>query len=210
MLAAVVAVASTVYVARTSRRTSAEIEVLKSSLARESAEEQSRREYEFAARKRLYEECEPLVLKLASSCDTAADHIIDLADSRRWVELRATRDINSYWMLSRSSEVISFARALLEPLAYYTLLSEKVTLVDLNFDRRVAEVYKLARAAYRIHLDDYKIAAAPPALMYDPVVPGWREKRAREPAAYWWQGLTRGRLDPAIGKHSGPGMRSSF
>jgi hypothetical protein len=25
-----------------------------------------------------------------------------------------------------------------------------------------------------------------------------REKRAREPATYWWQGLTRGRLDPAI------------
>lgn len=198
VLAAILAFASAVYVARSTRRTNEQIEVLKSNLALESAEAQSRREYEFAARKRIYDECEPIVLKLATSCDMAADRIIDLADPRRWTELRATRDINSYWMLSRSSEVIASARALLEPLAYYTLLTEKVTLVDLNFDLRLAEIYRLSSAAYRVHLNDYKIAALPPKLLYDPVVPGWREKRAREPATYWWQGLTRGRLDPAI------------
>jgi hypothetical protein len=49
-----------------------------------------------------------------------------------------------------------------------------------------------------VHLDDYQIATIPPALSYDPVVPGWREKRAENPAMYWWQGMTRGRLDPAI------------
>jgi hypothetical protein len=101
-------------------------------------------------------------------------------------------------MLSNSSEVISIARALLEPLAIYALLSEKITLVDLTFDERVNEVYILAEAAYQVHLNDYKIAAIPPILTYDPVVPCWREKRAKEPAIYWWQGLTRGRLDPAI------------
>ncbi|EOD70227.1 hypothetical protein H480_02154 [Amycolatopsis vancoresmycina DSM 44592] len=101
-------------------------------------------------------------------------------------------------MLSRSSEVISFARAFLEPLAVYTLLSEKITLVDLAFDARVNEVYTLAEAAYQVHLNDYKIAAIPPALTYGPVVMGWREKRVAESATYWWQGLTRGRLDPAI------------
>jgi hypothetical protein len=70
-----------VYVARTTRRTSREIEVLKSSLARESANEQSKREYESAVRKRLYDECEPLILKLATSCDMAADRIIELAST---------------------------------------------------------------------------------------------------------------------------------
>lgn len=174
------------------------MEVLRSSLARESAEEQSRRDYEYSARKRIYDECEPLILKLATSCDIAADRIVDLSDSRRWGQLRATRDINSFWMLSKSSEVISFARALLEPLAVYTLLSEKITLVDLTFDKRVAEIYMLAHAAYNVHLDDYRIAAISPALNYDPVTPGWREKRTKNPATYWWQGITRGRLDPAI------------
>jgi hypothetical protein len=38
-LATITALASTVYVARTTRRTNAQIEVLKSNLARESAEE---------------------------------------------------------------------------------------------------------------------------------------------------------------------------
>lgn len=197
-LAAIVSLTSTLYVTRATRRTNAQIEVLKSNLARDSADEQSRREYEYAARKRIYEQCEPLILKLAISCEMAADRITELADPRRWTELRATRDINSYWMLSRSSEVIASARALLEPLAYYTLLSEKVTLVDLNFDRRIGEIYKLSNAAYRVHLNDYKLAAMSPALPYDPIVEEWREKRSREPAAYWWQGLTRGRLDPAI------------
>ncbi|GIG62575.1 hypothetical protein Lfu02_69470 [Longispora fulva] len=197
-LSALLALVSAGYVSRATRRTSRELEVLKVSLARESAEEQSRREYEYAARKRIYDEAEPLIIKLADSCDFAASRIIDLADGRRWPELRATRDINAFWMLSRSSEVISLARALLEPLALHTLLTEKLTLVDLSYDQRVSEIYTLARAAYQVHLDDYVIAAIDPALRYDPVVPGWRQKRAADPATYWWQGLTRGRLDPAI------------
>jgi len=191
-------VASAVYVARATRKSSRDLEILKSKLAGESADAQNRREYEYAARKRLYAECEPLIMKMVESCDTAASRILDLADGRRWSELSASRDIDSFWMLTKSSEVISFARAFLEPLALYTLLSEKVTLVDLTFDARVSEIYTLARAAYGVHLDDYKISEMTPALPYDPVVPGWRQKRAKEPAKYWWQGLTRGRLDPAI------------
>ena len=197
-LSALLALGSAVYVSRATRKASREMEVLRASLARESAAEQSKREYEYAARKRIYAEAEPLILKLAASCDFAAARIIDLADSRRWPELRASRDINTFWMLSNTSEVISLARALLEPLALYTLLSEKVTLVDLTLDQRVSEIYTLARAAYRVHLADYEIATIAPAVRYDPVVSDWRAKRAAEQATYWWQGLTRGRLDPAV------------
>ncbi|MEV6847639.1 hypothetical protein [Actinoplanes sp. NPDC051411] len=196
--AAGLSLASAIYVARATHNTNKDLEVLKSKLAAESADAQSERQYEYAARKKIYDEAEPLIMRLADSCQFAADRIIELADSRRWEELRATRDISAYWMLSKSSEVIAFARALLEPLACYTLLSDKVNLVDLRFDARVNEIYELARCAYKVHLDDYQIAAMEPTLRYDPVVPGWREKRAKEPSTYWWQGLTRGRLDPAI------------
>lgn len=198
IVAAVLALASAVYTVRITTRTTKEVEVLKASLERESAEEQAKRNYEYEARKRIYSECEPLVLKLAASSDYAASRIIALSDPRRWVELRATRNTSSFWMLSKSSEVISMAHALLEPLALLTLLSEKITLVDLTFDRRLSEIYTIARAAYQVHMDDYAIASLPPALTYDPVVPDWREKRIADPATYWWQGITRGRLDPAI------------
>jgi hypothetical protein len=101
-------------------------------------------------------------------------------------------------MLSKSSGTISLAHALLEPLGALTLLKETVTLIDLGFDQRLHEIYQLAQAAYQVHMDDYSIANLAPPLAYDPVVPGWREKRLADPATYWWQGLTRGRLDPAI------------
>jgi hypothetical protein len=102
-LSALLAMASAVYLSRTTRRTSHEVEVLRASLARESAEEQSRREYRHAARKRIYDEAEPLILKLAASCDFAAARIIDLVDARRWPQMQATRDIDAFWMLSKSS-----------------------------------------------------------------------------------------------------------
>ena len=196
--AAILVLVSAVYAVRLTTRTSKEVEVLKVSLARESAIDEARRNYEYEARKRVYVECEPLVLRLAESSDYAASRIISLSDSRRWDELRATRDTGSFWMLSKSSEVISMAHALLEPLGLYTLLSEKVTLVDLTFDHRLSEIYTLARAAYQVHMDDYRIAAMLPTLGYDPVVVGWRQKREMNPATYWWQGLTRARLDPAV------------
>jgi hypothetical protein len=198
IFATLAALLSAVYSVRLTTRTNREVELLKADLARDAAADKSRRDYEYEARKRIYAECEPLIIRLAESCDYAAARIISLTDERRWGELRATRDPHSYWMLAKSSEVISTAHALLEPLALFTLLSEKITLVDLSFEPRLSEIYTLARAAYTTHLSDYQIAALAPPLDYDPVVPGWRAKRDVDPAKYWWQGLTRVRLDPAV------------
>ncbi|MFE5923916.1 hypothetical protein [Streptomyces sp. NPDC056468] len=196
--AAFLATVAAVYTSRVSMMTTRELEIVKSTLGRESAEEEARRTYQYEAKRRIYAECEPIVLKLAQSCDYTADRILSLTDIRRWNELQATRDTKSFWMLSKSSEIISLAHALLEPLALYTLLSEKTTLVDLSFDSRLEEIYRLAQAAYRVHQDDYTIAGIEPNLAYDPVVPGWRDKRLQNPATYWWQGMTRVRLDPAV------------
>jgi hypothetical protein len=52
-------------------------------------------------------------------------------------------------MLGKSSELILTAHAFLEPLALSNLLSEKLTPIDLGFDKRLSTVYELSRAAYR-------------------------------------------------------------
>lgn len=39
------------------------------------------------------------------------------------------------------------------------------------------------------------LAAIDPPLRYTPFADGWRDRREQEPATYWWQGLTRGRLE---------------
>jgi hypothetical protein len=67
--AAILALVSAVYAVRLTTRTSKEVEVLKVSLARESAIDEARRNYEYDARKRVYVECEPLVLRLAESSE---------------------------------------------------------------------------------------------------------------------------------------------
>ncbi|WP_431968776.1 hypothetical protein [Nocardia sp. bgisy134] len=198
LAAGVLALGSAVYSVRSTTRTSKDVEVLKAKLVQEAAAAEARRNLEYQARAKIYAESEPLVLKLAESADYAASRIIGLSEPRRWPALQATVDSSTSWMLSRSSEVISTVHALLEPLALLTLLREKTNFVDLAYERRLFEIYALARGAYNAHLDDYAIAEIPPAHTYDPVVPGWREKRVENPATYWWQGITRGRLDPAI------------
>lgn len=160
VVAAVLSLASAAYVARATRRTGKDIELIRAELASDMAEQQSRRDYELAARRRIYDEAEPLILKLAASCDFAAERIVELADPRRWPQFDAVRD-SSFWMLSRSSQVIATARALLEPLAVYTLLSEQLTLVDTSLDSRICEIYTLAPAAYGLRLEPWTAATQP-------------------------------------------------
>lgn len=73
--------------------------------------------------------CEPLVIRLAESCDFAARRICSLAERRKWGEYAAVRDIHSHWLLGKSSEIISTAHALLEPLALSNL-SARVSLLS--------------------------------------------------------------------------------
>ncbi|MFD4432286.1 hypothetical protein [Nocardia sp. NPDC058497] len=191
-----IALGSAAYTVRSAARTSKEVEQLKAKLAQEAAAAEAHRNLEYQARAKIYAQSEPIVLKLAESAEFAASRIIALADPRRAQVLQATT--TGSWMLSNSSETIAITHALLEPLAWSTLLRETTNFVDLRFEHRLSEIYTLARAAYQTHLDDYVIAEIPPAFPYDPLVAGWRQKRQVEPAIYWWQGITRGRLDPAI------------
>lgn len=196
--AALIALASAAYTAGKARTANRDIEILKASLLQDSARASADLAYGYDARKRIYTVCEPLMLRLAESCDSAASRIIELSDSRRWKELKSARDPDRFWMLCESSELVSIAYSLLEPLAWNALLREKLTVVDFTHDRRIYETYALAGAACGVHLHDYAIASMSPQLEYDPVVEGWRAKRRSNPAKYWWQGLTRQRLDRAV------------
>jgi len=53
------------------RKNQKDLETLKSELADERAESDARRDYEYDARKRLYEECEPLLFQLIELSENA-------------------------------------------------------------------------------------------------------------------------------------------
>jgi hypothetical protein len=101
-------------------------------------------------------------------------------------------------MLNKSSDLIATFYALYAPLALYLILRGRLTSIDCAVDQGVLFRFRLARQLYHTFLDDAVLAACSPELEYDPMVPGWRQKRLEKPAVYWWQGLTPGRLDRAV------------
>lgn len=60
-------------------RSQTNLENLKSELAKQQAEQDAQRDYEYEARKRLYQECEPLLFQLIEASETALNHIKDIA-----------------------------------------------------------------------------------------------------------------------------------
>jgi hypothetical protein len=181
-----------------------DLERFKAEQQRLLAENSALTSYEFEARKRLYTECEPIFFQLAEAAEVAlrqCRRIVSPNGCRELIPSRTNLDqASGNWMLNCSSELIATFYALFGPLALFHLLREKLTTIDLSLDHGVWFRYRLARELYESVQDDYGLANCAPALPYDPVVPGWREKRLEFPRQYWWQGLTRGRLERAVQK----------
>jgi hypothetical protein len=160
--------------------------------------------YRFEARKRLYTECEPIFFQLIEAADFALRKSRDLANPRTWEQLRAEKTNlergSTDWMLNKSSDLIVTFYALYAPLALYLILRSKLTSIDCTVDQSILFRFRLARQLYGTFLDDVVLASYSPALEYDPLVSGWRQKRLENPSVYWWQGLTPGRLDRAVRK----------
>lgn len=60
-----------------------ELESLKATLDEQKAEKNARRDYEYDARKRLYQECEPLLFQLVELSENALSRIFSLARTSR-------------------------------------------------------------------------------------------------------------------------------
>jgi hypothetical protein len=158
--------------------------------------------YQYDARKRLYTECEPIFFQLAEASEFALRKCHHLTWPRVWQELRPKRESfgskSDPWMLSNSSELVSILYALYAPMALFCLLRDKMTTVDCSLDPSVWFRYRLARQLYMSFQEDAELAALDPPLEYEPLVADWRKKRLENPAKFWWQGLTQGRLDTAV------------
>jgi hypothetical protein len=119
------------------------------------------RAYRFEARKRLYEQCEPLLFQLAEAAENARGRIYGIARTCRHDDLKANgdgwlREANGYFFLSTMYR-------LLAPVAVFQLLRRRLTTVDLNVDRRIKAQYDLSRVLYRSFKDPFKIAEQAPA-----------------------------------------------
>jgi hypothetical protein len=126
--------------------------------------------------------------------------IESLGNPATWVQLEFTRPgfPKTGWIGSDSSTLVEIMHGFALPLIEYRRLGY---VVKRNFSFLPPHTRLLAallQAATDLLFNEAYVAAEPPAIPYTPRVPGWRTKRAVNPARYWWQGISEERLDAAI------------
>lgn len=174
-------------------RTQRKLEAFRSALTEERSQKQSRLDYEYEARKRLYHECEPLVFELLEFAENAADRIRSVARSARQGNLPR-------WFSDEGYYTASTMYYLLAPVAVYKLMRRRLTAVDMRLDESIARHYQLAKRIAWSFADDFSLAWGLHVceLEYDPNNSDWQSLRTNDEPKYWRQGLPYGRLDNAV------------
>lgn len=175
------------------RKTQADIEILKNELAEKKSENDARREYEFEARKKLYQEYEPLLFQLMEASDNALHRIKSLARTARHENLNENGWLSQFNYYTKSTIYKLFV-----PIAIYQIMQKKLTLVDIAVDSSIGLRYKMAKQIYISYTDDFEFARTYQNIEYDPNILNWQEKRKDNPACFWRQGLPMGLLDKTI------------
>lgn len=175
------------------------LEKLRSQLAGEEAARKARIDYEYDALRRLHDACGPAMFTLFDLAEEALQVIKGLTDPSVWVELAKPEPTppttERPTLPAAKYEALSGIYGLYAPLAVIRGMGRKLSQLDLTLDPLTELQYFLAARLYNTFKDDATLAAIEPALPYTPFAPGWRTKRELEPATYWWQGLTMGRLE---------------
>jgi len=212
-LTAIVALISAIIARRTSRQnqkdlethqielkrleasTSERLQSLKASQDEQKAEKDARRDYEYEARKRLYEECEPLLFQLIELSENALHRIYSIARTAKAGELSSREG----WLSdTRAYYTVSTVYKLMAPLVIYRLIQRRLTLVDLNVDPHINAQYSLAKRVYISFTDDFELARINPELDYDPNAEPSAQVMRRQPDKYVRQAIFVGWLDSLI------------
>lgn len=179
------------------QRNQKDLKRLQAELDGRQSEHNARRDYEYEALKRLYQECSPLLFMLSEEANSAHSRIKGLAQSASQGKLEPgsdswlTGDRFRYYRLS--TEYRLFA-----PLATLRLLQYRLTQFDLSLEPEIQLIYTLARQAGRAMADDFDLAKLGNSpLAYDPHNLAADELRKTTPAVYLQQGVPRGILDNA-------------
>jgi hypothetical protein len=202
---AIIALASSVITAGVAaifaRKNEIRLKHLENDLAVKRAEQDARRDYEYEARKRLYQECEPILFQFAELSESALKRIYALARNAREGNLGPER----YWLSTDHYFIRSTIYRLLAPMAAFKLLQHRLTSMDLELDRSINIQYSLAKNLYYTFSSSPDLARSEPVIPYDPdqIAPELntiteserKENRTRHPEKFWLQGLKVGKLD---------------
>jgi hypothetical protein len=203
------------------RKNDSRLKHLENKLAIERAEQDARRDYEYEARKRLYQECEPILFQFAELSESALRRIHALARNAKDGNLGPER----YWLSTDHYFIKSTIYRLIAPMAAFKLLQHRLTSIDLKLDQTINIQYILAKTLYYTFSSSADLARSEPAIPYDPDQIGAESKDLTEsqkkenitkhPEKFWLQGLKVGTIDIlaetlilAGDKETGPRIKS--
>src|SRR5918996_1821298 len=133
---------------------------LENDLAEKKAEHDARRDYEYEAKKRLYQECEPILFQFAELSESALKRIYALARNAREGNLGPDR----YWLFTDQYFIRSTIYRLLAPMAAFKILQHRLTGIDLELDRSINLQYTLAKNLYYTFSSATDLARSEPSI----------------------------------------------
>ena len=133
------------------RRTSVRLQRIED----ERDERQARRDYEYEARKRLYQECEPLLFQAIELAEPAQSRVTGLARTARDGYLCAD---GSGWLESPGYYFTSTVYLLLAPVTVFRILQSRITSIDLGLDARLRSQYELLKLLFFSFNADFDLA----------------------------------------------------
>jgi hypothetical protein len=185
---------------------------LENELETRKAEEDARRDYEYEAKKRLYQEYEPLMFQLQGLSTIALRRIRNLARDARVGHLGSVdgwlSDMTSYYAINNVYKILT-------PFCVFRLMQRRLTSFDLRLNPNFNTQYLLLKQLYDIFSKDFDLADIDPKLPYDPHLQGRidtslskltdeertiksRELRTESPEEYRQQGIVWSRFDHLI------------
>uniref|UniRef100_UPI0035CB04C4 hypothetical protein n=1 Tax=uncultured Sphingomonas sp. TaxID=158754 RepID=UPI0035CB04C4 len=160
------------------------LERMRSELVERQALRKAKLDYEYEARKRLYEQCEPAVFRFIRECELARNRIVLIAALAREEQLAA-------WLANEESRVSTIYR-LFAPVATYNQISNTLTAYDLTLAPRIHAIFGLGRLLRDAFTSDQQLAKrmTSSALNYEP-----NQVDGADPSVHQHQGLTYEQLD---------------
>lgn len=178
-----------------SRANQAFIERLKRLHSEEDAERNARRDYEYDARKRLYDQCGPILFELSEVSEAAYYRITGLAQNSKngFLEPGSPESHlrDSYYRLSTLYRIFA-------PSAVLRILQKRLTFVDLSLDRGIWRQYTLAKQAFLTLGAEFQLAALEPVLPYKPFDEVAEGEAKSDPARFDRQGYPLGAIEAVI------------
>ena len=144
----IVAIYSSIRTIRNERR----VELLKSELEERKEDRNARRDYEYEAKKRLYQEYEPLLFQLSELSDIALSRIEGIAKNFKEGLL------DKEWTTLDNPYFKETVYKLFSPLAVIKLIQRNLTIVDFTIENNVFLQHRLMKILYASLQEDGKIA----------------------------------------------------